>query len=222
MDVLVAGGHGQIGRRLLRLLASHGHTARGLIRSPDHVADLEADGAHAVLCDLETDDVRPHIGGADALVFAAGAGAGSGAERKRTVDYGAAVKLIEAGRELGVARFVMVSSMGTRDIEHAEEGMRPYYEAKADADAALETSGLDWTIVRPGRLTNEPGTGAVDLAPALNRRGEIPRDDVALVLFHALAADNTIRATFELLSGPVPADVAVRAVQPGSGPVETR
>ncbi len=208
MDVLVAGGHGQIARRLLRLLAQRGHTARGLIRNPDHVADLEADGAHPVLCDLETDDVRPHVGGADAIVFAAGAGPGSGAERKRTLDLGGAVKCIDAARELGVDRFLMVSSMGTRDIG-ADDPMRPYLEAKAGADSALETSGLAWTIVRPGRLTNEPGTGTVDLAPVLGRRGEIPRDDVALVLYHCLFADNTVQGQFDLLSGSESAEAAV-------------
>ncbi len=219
MDVLVAGGHGKIARRLLRLLARDGHTARGLIRNADHAADLESDGAHPVLCDLEHDDLRPHVGGADAIVFAAGAGAGSGPERKRTVDLGGAVKCIEAAQELGVARFLLVSSMGTRDVEHAAEGMRPYLQAKADADTALETSGLDWTIVRPGMLTDEPGTGRVDLAPALARRGEIPRDDVALVLLRCLAAPNTIRAQFELLSGDVPVEEAVRGIVPGSAPV---
>jgi nucleoside-diphosphate-sugar epimerase len=217
MDVLVAGGHGQIARRLLRILAQRGHNARALIRNPDHVADLEADGAHPILCDLERDDVRPFIGEANAIVFAAGAGPGSGPERKRTVDLGGALKLIEAAQELGVDRFLMVSSMGTRDAEHAGP-MRPYLEAKREADDALETSGLDWTIVRPGRLTDEPGTGNVDLAPVLGRRGEIPRDDVALVLFHCLTAENTVRAQFELLSGPVPIEVAVRSVRPGSGP----
>jgi nucleoside-diphosphate-sugar epimerase len=103
MEVLVAGGHGQIALRLLKLLADHDHRGRGIIRNPDHAADLEAVGAEPVLCDLETDDPRPHIGSAQAIVFAAGAGPGSGAERKRTVDLGAAVKLIEAARELGVA-----------------------------------------------------------------------------------------------------------------------
>src|SRR3954462_5355468 len=131
MDVLVAGGHGQIARRLERLLAQHGHIARGLIRNPDHVPDLEADGALPVLCDLEHDDVRPHVAGADAIVFAAGAGPGSGAERKQTGELGAAVKCIEAAQELGVARFLMVSSMGTREI--ADGPMRPYLEAKAAA-----------------------------------------------------------------------------------------
>jgi uncharacterized protein YbjT (DUF2867 family) len=208
MDVLVAGGHGQIARRLLRLLAQQGHTARGLIRNPDHVKDLEADGAHPVLCDLETDDVRPHVGGADALVFAAGAGPGSGDARKRTLDLGGAVKCIEAAQELGVDRFLMVSSMGTRDIP-AEGPMKPYLEAKRDADLALEDSGLRWTIVRPGGLTNEPGTGTVTLAPIIGHFGQIPRDDVALVLYQCLFAENTVHGTFELLAGTEPVEAAV-------------
>ena len=218
MDVLVAGGHGQIGRRLLRLLATRGHTARGLIRNEAHVADLEADGAHAVLCDLETDDVRPHIGGAEAIVFAAGAGPGSGPERKRTVDYGAAVKLIDAARELGVARYLMVSAMGTTDVEHAAEGMRPYLEAKRDADDALRTSGLDWTIVKPGHLVEGPGTGRIDAAVALGRRGDVPREDVAAVLAACLTLPNTIRSEFDVLAGSTPIEPALRAIS--GGPVE--
>jgi uncharacterized protein YbjT (DUF2867 family) len=211
MDVLVAGGHGQIARRLLRLLAKRGHTARGLIRNPDHVADLEADGAQPVLCDLETDDVRPHVGSAYAIVFAAGAGPGSGPERKQTVDLGGALKCIEAAQELGVPRFLMVSSMGNRHVD-ASDPMYVYAQAKAKADEALEDSGLGWTIVRPGRLTDGPGTTQVELAPEIRRRGEIPRDDVALVLFHCLLADNTLKVGFDLLSGTVPAEAAVRAI----------
>src|SRR3954468_11447418 len=170
MDVLVAGGHGDPARRLLPLLPAHRENSPVLIRNPDHAGDLESDGAHPVLCDLERDDVRPHVGGADAIVFAAGAGPGSGDERKRTVDLGGALKCIEAAQELGVARFLIVSSMNYEDAEHAGP-MRPYYEAKRDADDALRTSGLDWTIVRPGGLTDAPGTGRVDAAPALARRG---------------------------------------------------
>ncbi|HEY7076496.1 MAG TPA: SDR family oxidoreductase [Solirubrobacteraceae bacterium] len=215
MDVLVAGGHGQIARRLLRLLARNGDNARGLIRNPGHAADLEADGAHPVLCDLEHDDVRPHVGGAEAIVFAAGAGPGSGDARKRTVDLGGALKCIEAAQAAGVARFLIVSSMNYEDAEHAGP-MRPYYEAKREADEAVRTSGLDWTIVRPGRLTDAPGTGRVDAAPVLARGGEIPRDDVALVLFECLRAPETIRASFMVLSGEVPAAVAVRSVGPAA------
>jgi nucleoside-diphosphate-sugar epimerase len=212
MDVLVAGGHGQVALRLLTLLARRGHRGRGLIRNPDHVADLQAAGAEPVLCDLERDDPRPHIGSTQAIVFAAGAGPGSGPERKRTVDLGAAVKLIEAAQELGVARYLMVSSMGTQDVEHASEAMRPYLQAKRDADDALMASGLDWTIVRPGRLTDAPGTGTVDAARVLGRRGEITRDDTALVLLEALERPNTIRVAFEVLEGPTPVGVALDAL----------
>ena len=148
-------------------------TAAGLIRNPDHAADLEADGATPVLCDLEHDDPAPHVGTADAIVFAAGAGPGSGPERKRTVDYEGAVKLIEAAEALGVRRYVMVSSMGADDPSTASEQMRPYQQAKHDADEALAQSNLDWTIVRPGRLIDGPGSGKVDARAAARplRRG---------------------------------------------------
>ncbi|WP_028067139.1 SDR family oxidoreductase [Solirubrobacter soli] len=207
MDVLVAGGHGQIARRLLRLLAQRGDIARGLIRNPDHAADLEADGAQPVLCDLERDDVRPHVAGADAIVFAAGAGPGSGAARKQTMDLGGAVKCIEAAKEVGVERFLMVSSMGTLEID-PDSPMRPYLEAKRDADLALQDSGLRWTIVRPGGLTNDPGTGRVALAPRL-AYGQVTRDDVAAVLLACLGADNTVHGAFDLLNGPDPIEDAV-------------
>jgi uncharacterized protein YbjT (DUF2867 family) len=212
MEVLVAGGHGQVALRLLALLAEHGHRGRGLIRNPGHAADLEAAGAEPVLCDLEADDPRPHLGAAQAIVFAAGAGPGSGPERKRTVDLGAAVKLIEAARELGVARYVMVSAMGTHDVGAAAEAMRPYLQAKKDADDALMASGLDWTIVRPGRLTDAPGTGTVDAARALGRRGEITRDDTALVLLETLARPALARVAFDVLEGPTPVGAALDAL----------
>jgi uncharacterized protein YbjT (DUF2867 family) len=212
MDVLVAGGHGQIARHLLRLLAEHGHHGRGLIRNPDHAADLEADGAVPELCDLEHDDPRPHLGAADAIVFAAGAGPGSGVERKRTVDYGGAVKLIEAAEELGVRRYLMVSSMGAADPESASEAMRPYQQAKHDADEALAASSLDWTIVRPGGLTDAPAAGTVAIAERLGRYGEVTREDVALVLLESLGAENSIRKTFEVLEGDVPVHEAIAAL----------
>ena len=212
MDVLVAGGHGQIARHLLRLLAANGHHGRGLIRNLDHAPDLEADGAVPVLCDLEHDDPLPHIGAAEAIVFAAGAGPGSGPERKRTVDYGGAVKLIEAAEELGVRRYLMVSSMGAGDPDSASEAMRPYQQAKHDADEALAASSLEWTIVRPGGLTDEPGSGRVALAERLGGFGQVPRADVALVLLECLGADTTIRRTFEVLGGDVPVREAIAAL----------
>src|SRR3954449_3865206 len=212
MDVLVAGGHGQVALHLLRLLAERGHHARGLIRNADHAPDLERVGAIPVLCDLETDEAVPHVGAAEAIVFAAGAGPGSGPERKRTVDYGGAVKLVEAAEELGVRRYLMVSSMGAGDPGSAPEAMRPYQQAKHDADQALADSGLEWTIVRPGGLTDAPGGGRVAIAESLGRYGEVPREDVASVLLAMLEAENTVRGTYELLGGDVPVEEAVRSL----------
>jgi uncharacterized protein YbjT (DUF2867 family) len=213
MDVLVIGGHGQIGLRLLRLLADDGHRARGVIRKAEQAADLEAAGAEPVVCDVERgDDLRPAAGGADAIVFAAGAGPGSGPERKRTVDYGAAVASMEAARDAGVARFVIVSSIGAHDVAGASAAMRPYLQAKSDADDALRESGLDWTIVKPGRLTDAPGTGRVRVTRELGGRAEVPRDDVALVLLECLLAPSTIGVEFELFEGDVPARDAVRSL----------
>jgi len=210
MDVLIAGGHGKIARRLIRILAAGGDAARGLIRNPDHAADIEADGGVPVLCDLENDDVRAHVGGADAIVFAAGAGPGSGPERKRTVDLGGAVKCVEAAEELGVARFVIVSSIGAHHPGGGPEAMRPYLRAKAEADERVAASSLDWTIVRPGSLQDGPGTGLVDVSTELGRSGPVPREDVALVLAETLQIPSTIGLTFEVFSGETQVSEALR------------
>ena len=213
MDVVIAGGHGKIGLRLARLLAGRGDRVRALIRNPEHRADVEAAGAEAVLADLEQeDDLTPFVAGADAVVFAAGAGPGSGPERKRTVDLGAAVKLIDAAKRAGISRYVMVSSIGAHDPEAGPESMRPYLEAKAGADEALRDSRLDYTIVRPGSLQDDPGTGRVDLSTELGRRGPIPRDDVAAVLAAVLDEPRTSGVTFEAFGGDVEVGEAVRAL----------
>jgi uncharacterized protein YbjT (DUF2867 family) len=212
MDVVVAGGHGKIALRLLRLLAERGDRARGLIRNPAHAADLEAAGAEPVVCDLEQeDDVARHVEGADTVVFAAGAGPGSGPARKRTMDFGGAVKLIEAARTNGIARYVMVSAIGAGHPERSSEAMRPYIQAKADADERLAASGLDHTIVRPGRLTDAPGTGRIRAGLDVGG-GEVTRDDVAATLLAVLNADNTIGKTFDLLEGDTPIEEAVRSL----------
>jgi len=215
VDVVVAGGHGKVGLRLLRLLAQRGDRARGLIRNPDHARDLEEVGAEAVVCDLEAaepENVAECVAGADAIVFAAGAGAGSGPERKRTMDYGGAAKLIRAAQEGQIPRYVMVSAMGTLHPEHWSEQMRPYYEAKANADREVADSGLDYTIVRPGGLTDDPGSDLVAAAPDLGRYGQIPRDDVAATLLACLDEPNTIRKAFDLLEGETPTREALAAL----------
>ena len=212
MHVVVAGGHGKVALRLLRLLADRGDRARGLIRNSDHAADLEAVGAEAVVCDLEReDDLSAYVEGADAVVFAAGAGPGSGPERKKTVDLGGAVKLIEACQAKGVRRYAIVSSVGADDPSRASEQMRPYLEAKTAADRALEQAGLDHTIVRPGMLTDDTGTGRIAAGPDVGR-AEIPRDDVAATLAEVLVADNTIGRTFVVVSGDTPIEEAVRSL----------
>jgi uncharacterized protein YbjT (DUF2867 family) len=212
MDVVIAGGHGQIALRLENLLAARGDTARGLVRNPDHSADLEAVGAQAVVFDLESDDdLAPFVSGADAVVFAAGAGPGSGEARKQTMDLGGAVKLIEAARSAGVARYVMISSIGADHPERSEGPMRPYLEAKAAADAALEGSGLEYTIIRPGGLTDDEGTGRVTIGQDLGY-GQVPRDDVAATILAVLDTPSTAGKAFTLLAGDVPIDEALRAV----------
>jgi uncharacterized protein YbjT (DUF2867 family) len=212
VDVVVAGGHGKVGLRLLRLLAERGHRARGLIRNPDHAADLEQAGAEPVLCDIDAlDDIASCCEGADAVVFAAGAGPGSGAERKRTVDYGGAVKLIEAAKANGIDRYVMVSAIKVDRPDEWPEPMVPYYEAKRDADEALMRSGLTYTVVRPGSLTDDVGTGLVEIGFGLEG-GEIPRNDVAATLLFILDAVNTYGQAFDVVSGDDPVEDAVRSL----------
>ena len=212
MHVVIAGGHGQIALRLERLLAERGHRATGLIRNPDHAADLQAAGAEPLVLDLEHEDLGPDaLEGADAVVFAAGAGPGSGAARKETMDLGGALKLIDAAKAAGVRRYLMISAMGAASPPAGDEGMAPYLRAKAEADRALAASGLDFTIVRPGLLTDDPGTVRVTAAESLSR-GKIARDDVAATLAAVLGAPNTIGKTFDLLEGDTPIAEALAAL----------
>jgi uncharacterized protein YbjT (DUF2867 family) len=212
VKVAIAGGHGEIARILEQRLVERGNSALGLIRNPDHADDLRDLGAEPVLCDLESagvDEVAAAISGSDAVVFAAGAGPGSGAERKRTMDLGGALKLIEAARGTGVSRYLIVSSMGAADPP-AEGGdaFGEYLRAKAEADRALMASGLDYTIVRPGMLTDDPATGRVRIAPRLER-GSVSRGDVAAVLVASLEIESTIGRDFDLLAGETPIDEAL-------------
>ena len=214
MLVAIAGGHGQIALRLARLLADRGDAARSLIRNPDHADDIRAAGGEPVVCDLEhaaEAAVAEAIGGADAVVFAAGAGPGSGSERKWTMDYGGAAKLIAAAKEAGISRYAMVSSMGADANAPGEDTFSIYLQAKGKADDDLRASGLDFTVVKPGRLTNDPGTDRVDLAEEVER-GEVTRDDVAAVLAAVLATPGTIGKTAQLVGGDVPVEEAVKAL----------
>lgn len=212
MDVAIAGGHGQIALQLGRLLATEGSRVRGIIRNPAHAGDLEDAGVEPVVFDLEhDDDLASAIGGADAVVFAAGAGPGSGAERKLTMDRDGAVKLIDACRKAGISRYVIVSAMGAKPGVTGDEVFQVYLRAKFEADEALRASGLDFTVIRPGGLTDDSGRGAISLGPELPR-GSIPRADVAATLAAVLPAANTIGKTLDLVEGDTPIADAVAAV----------
>ncbi|WP_030986106.1 SDR family oxidoreductase [Streptomyces sp. NRRL S-1813] len=217
MRIVIAGGHGRIALRLERLLAGRGDEVAGIIRRPEQAGDLLAAGAEPVVCDLESasvQDVARHMEGVDAAVFAAGAGPGSGIERKDSVDRGATALFADAAEAAGVRRFLVVSSMGAdREIpEGTDPVFAAYLRAKGAADADVRArAGLDWTILRPGRLTDDPGTDLVTLADATGR-SEVTRDDVAAVLAALLDEPGTIGRTLELIGGDVPVKEAVRAV----------
>ena len=208
MRVLIAGANGQVGQHIVRFLAEGGHEVRAMIRDEDQAPGLRELGGEPIGADLEG-EVAHTVEGCDAVIFSAGGGPGSGAEKKETIDRQGAVKLVEAAKEHGARRYIMVSAMGAADPESGSEAMQPYLFAKASADQALQESGLDYTIVRPGSLTNEAGTGTVEAAYSLGRRGEIPREDTARVIAAMLEKQNTFGKTFEVLSGDTPIEEAL-------------
>ena len=223
MRIVIAGGHGQIALRLTRLLAERGDTALGLVRNPEHPRDVAAAGGQAAVVDLEratADELVPLLDGADAVVFAAGAGPGSGAARKDTVDRGAAVLLADAAEQAGVRRYVLVSAMGVDSPgEVTDEVFAAYLRAKAAAEEDLSGRDLDWTVLRPGGLTDDPGTGRVRLEPSVPF-GQVTRDDVAAVVLGLLDEPATTGLTLELVSGDDVVDAAVQAAareEPGDG-----
>jgi nucleoside-diphosphate-sugar epimerase len=213
MDVAIAGGHGQIARRLAALLSARGDAVRGLIRNPGHAAAVRASGADPVLCDLEASApgaIAEAIGGAEAVVFAAGAGPGSGTARKLTMDRDGAIKLLDAARAVGAGRYVIISSVGAESPPPGDEPFSVYLQAKAAADAAVAAGDRAWTIVRPGRLTDEPGTGRVKVQTDAFR-GEVPRDDVAALLAAVLAEPRAAGATLYVNGGDDAVDDALAA-----------
>jgi uncharacterized protein YbjT (DUF2867 family) len=216
MDVAIAGGHGQIARRLARLLVGRGDRVRGLIRNPDHGDDLRSDGTEPVVCDLEsasTAVLAEAIGAADAVVFAAGAGPGSGAKRKWTMDRDGAIKLLDAAVSAGVTRYVIVSSVGAERPPEGDDTFSVYLRAKAEADAAVVQSDRDWTIVRPGMLTDEPGTGRARVQ-AEPIRDEVSRDDVAAVLAAVLAEPRSAGLTLYVVAGDEAIEQGLSALLP--------
>lgn len=200
----------------MRVLYDDGHDFVGLVRADEHAEDVYRLGGEGIVLDIERADaaaIARAIAGCDAVVFTAGAGAGSGVGRKRTVDYAGSVKSANAAARAGIRRFVQVSAWGvdTPVAADAEPQWRAYVEAKRDADAELRSSGLEWTILRPGRLTFDEGTGTVLLGESVPR-GEIPREDVARVIVACLADPGSIGRTWEVVSGDTPIAEAVRGL----------
>jgi len=215
MRIVIAGGHGQIALRLERLLSAAGHEVAGIIRRPEQGADLREAGAEPVVLDLESASVEmvaAVLQGADAAVFAAGAGPGSDAARKDTVDRAAAVLFADGAERAGVRRYLVVSSMGADASHPGDEVFDAYLRAKGAADDEVRSrTALEWTILRPGSLTNDAGTGMVRLE-ARTGHGPVPRDDVAAVLAELLDTPATAGLTLELIAGSVPLSVAVKDV----------
>lgn len=215
--IAIVGGHGNVARHLHPLLVAAGHTPVALVRREDYRAELEGLGAEVRLLDIERDDAAAFAAafeGCHAVVFAAGGGADGNVERKRTVDLEGTLKSLDGARQAGISRFVQVSAIGVdRPLpDDTGEVWAAYVAAKRDSDAAVRDSGLDWTIVRPGALTDEPGTGLVEVAPEVER-GQVPRADVAAVIAHCLDTGAGLGAQFELVGGSTPVAEALAAVQ---------
>jgi uncharacterized protein YbjT (DUF2867 family) len=211
MRIVIAGGHGQIARQLGRLVAAEGHHPVGIIRKPEHIPDLHDDGVEPALLDLEATDVdelTEVVRGADAVVFAAGGGPDGNAARKETVDKGAAIMLADAAEAAGVRRYVMISAMGTEAADpDSDEVFQVYLRAKQAADDDLRARDLDWTVVRPGRLTDDVPTGLVQVGSL--ERGSVTRGDVAHVVAEVLESAGTHGKTFDLLNGETPIGQAI-------------
>ena len=214
MRAVIAGGHGQVGLRLGALLAARGDQPVGLIRNAGQAADLEAAGVEPLVLDLAAatpQQLAQALQGADAVVFSAGAGGRGGTEATNAIDGEAAVALVDAAAAAGVRRFVMVSVFMDagrgRDLPDTFEN---YMRVKRASDVHLAASDLDWTILRPGTLTDEPGTGRVRLGPAIPQ-GAVRRDDVAAVLAELLRAPGTVHQILELTEGDTPVADAVSA-----------
>ena len=212
-QIAIVGGYGKIARHVITQLVADGHQPVALVRNPTYKHDLEQLGAHVRMLDIEQDEVdhfAASFSDCDAVVFTAGGGPDGNIERKRTVDLGGSLKSIEAARQAGINRFVQISAINVdRPVpEDAQPVWKAYVEAKRDADIALRESGLDWTILRPGRLTDDPGTGLVTLGDSV-QRGEVPRADVAAVVVAVLDDSRSIGRQWDLVGGQTPVEEAV-------------
>ncbi|GER66657.1 putative sugar epimerase YhfK [Weizmannia acidilactici] len=214
MKVLVVGANGQIGKILVDLLQKSGkHTPRAMVRKEEQVEFFQQKGVETILADLEgtVDEIAEAATGCDAVVFTAGSGGHTGADKTLLVDLDGAVKTMEAAEQTGIDRFIIVSALQAHHRENWNEAIKPYYVAKHYADRVLQASKLDYTIIRPGGLLNEPGTGKVEASENL-KRGTIPREDVARTILASLDEPNTYRKAFDLVSGDTPIEAELKSI----------
>jgi nucleoside-diphosphate-sugar epimerase len=214
MPVAIAGAHGKIARELTELLVAGGESVIGLIRNSDQAGDIAALGATPVVCDLERatpEEIAAAIAGSDAAVFAAGAGPGSGAERKLTMDRDGAIKLLQAATAAGVARYLIVSSVGAEQPPDGDSVFDVYLRAKAEADEAVKVSNRDWTIVRPGPLTDDPGTGRASIE-STPFRAPVARADVAAVIARVLPNPGAVGRILYVGGGEQPIGEALEKI----------
>lgn len=214
MKTLVIGANGKIGQHLVRLLVEHPeHTVKAMVRKPEQLPFFEDLQAEAVVASLEgsVEELQRAMAGCDAVVFTAGSGASTGADKTLTVDLDGAAKAVEAAELAGIGRFIMVSALRADDRSHWTKDMTPYYIAKYHADRILQSSSLSYTIVRPGLLTDEPATGQIAAAGKLEP-GSISREDVAAVIVACLESAELTDKVFELTSGDSQIEDALKTI----------
>ncbi|MEV5039736.1 SDR family oxidoreductase [Peribacillus frigoritolerans] len=214
MKVFVVGANGQIGKHLVDLLNdSPDHSVRAMVRKEEQSERLKKNGIESAVVSLtgSVDEIANAAKGCDAIVFTAGSGGSTGADQTLLIDLDGAVKTIEAAENLGIDRFIMVSAFQANNRENWNEAIKPYYVAKHYADRALLQSDLNYTIIRPGGLVNEPGTGKVTAAEELER-GSIAREDVARTILASLTDENTYKRSFDLISGDTAIAEALRKI----------
>jgi uncharacterized protein YbjT (DUF2867 family) len=214
MKILVVGANGQIGKHFIQLAQeSHEHTVRAMVRKEDQVESFQKLGVETVMANLEgsVEEIAEAAKGCEAIVFTAGSGGHTGADKTLLIDLDGAAKTVEAAEKAGVKRFIMVSALQAHNRENWNEKLRPYYAAKHYADKILEHSNLTYTIIRPGGLLNEPGTENVSAAENLTR-GTVPREDVAKAIFAALNEEHTYNRSFDLMSGETPISDALKRI----------
>ena len=208
MRVLVIGANGNTATRTIRRLAAGPHDPVAMIRDPDQRPKFDALGVPSVLADLEY-PIDHAVAGCDAVIFAAGSGGKTGKDKTVLVDHLGAIRSMVAAEVLGAKRYIMLSSINN-DV-NSTSPIAHYHKAKAHADNHLRETGLDYTIVCPGGLTDEAGTGRVQVSADCGGRGLTSRENLADVLARCLDLDNTIGKCFSLLEGETPiADALTR------------